>query len=167
MASLSMEKMWIRIICALGKVAVIAVLAISIVFVGAFQSLLRINTDKAYYVASEILHHITDEENYDADCVLMISGKMEEGNYPDLYQELNWAMEGKIASYGLFWGSPSASQSCLNGLFKQYFGIEYTMCSDEEYNEILQTEEFLEMSNFPEENSTRMINGIMVVKLSP
>ena len=165
-ASLSMEKMWSRIIFVLEKIVVIMILAISVVFAGAFQSLLRINADKTYYVASEILHHIT-EEDYDSDRPLMISGQMEKGNFPDLYQKLNWAMDGTIASYGLIWTSPSASQGCWNRVFRQCFGVEYTMCSEEEYNEILETEEFQMMSNFPEENSIKVINGVMVVKLSP
>ena len=117
-------------------------------------------------MASEIAHQMCSMDNYDESRKVMIGGKMESGNYPDLDNQLAWEMEGTVANYGLIWPSPSASQGCWHGVFNQFLGVNYTMCSVEEYNRISQMDEYKEMGNFPEEDSIKVIEGITVVKLS-
>ncbi len=160
------DKIWLKVPLAAGMISMLLLLAVGTVYVGAFQTRLRGNLDRTYFVASEMVHQVSGMEDYDPDRKLMIGGRMEDGNYPDLDEELAWAMEGTVANYGLIWPSPSASQGCWHGVFRQFLGVEYTMCSAEEYERILQTEEYEQMGNFPEPDSVKVIEGITVVKLS-
>lgn len=163
---LAANRIWFKALLIAGALGVLFLLGTSAVYTSAFQTRLKENLNKTYYVASEIVHQMCSMDNYDASRKVMIGGKMESGNYPDLDNQLAWAMEGTVANYGLIWPSPSASQGCWHGVFNQFLGVNYTMCSVEEYNRISQMDEYKEMGNFPEEDSIKVIEGITVVKLS-
>ncbi len=163
---LAANRIWFKAPLIAGALGVLFLLGTSAVYTSAFQTRLKENLNKTYHVASEIVHQMCSMDNYDASRKVMIGGKMESGNYPDLDNQLAWAMEGTVANYGLIWPSPSASQGCWHGVFNQFLGVNYTMCSVEEYNRISQMDEYKEMGNFPEEDSIKVIEGITVVKLS-
>lgn len=163
---LAANRIWFKALLIAGALGVLFLLGTSAVYTSAFQTRLKENLNKTYYVASEIAHQMCSMDNYDESRKVMIGGKMESGNYPDLDNQLAWEMEGTVANYGLIWPSPSASQGCWHGVFNQFLGVNYTMCSVEEYNRISQMDEYKEMGNFPEEDSIKVIEGITVVKLS-
>ena len=163
---LAANRIWFKALLIAGALGVLFLLGTSAVYTSAFQTRLKENLNKTYYVASEIAHQMCSMDNYDESRKVMIGGKMESGNYPVLDNQLAWEMEGTVANYGLIWPSPSASQGCWHGVFNQFLGVNYTMCSVEEYNRISQMDEYKEMGNFPEEDSIKVIEGITVVKLS-
>ena len=44
-------------------------------------------------------------------------------------------------------------------------GINISICSTDEYDQIVNTEEFKEMQSYPNDNSIRIINNCVVVKI--
>ena len=72
---------------------------------------------------------------------------------------------GFLANSCETWESYDGILSNVN-FYKRYFGMELTMCSREEYENIIETEEFKNMPVFPNDNSIKIINNIVVVKLS-
>lgn len=65
-----------------------------------------------------------------------------------------------------FWPDGNGLQFCRYYLLKNYFGIESGLVDDALYNEVVNSEEFLQMGVYPAENSIREINGTIFVKLS-
>lgn len=55
---------------------------------------------------------------------------------------------------------------CYTNIWRYYQGIEYTYPTSDEYIEIISSDEFMSMELFPNEGSLKMIDGIVVVKLS-
>ena len=131
------------------------------------QTYLGYCMDKTAHVAEEMTARIdaVSDKKF-SDNRICIIGKMENGNYPEPFPELKESVHWTTAVYGTIWDDYIAVQSCWSGYIRDDMGAKYVSCSAEEYNDILKTEEYQEMQNFPEQNSVREINGIVVVKLS-
>lgn len=123
--------------------------------------------NKTAHVAEEMTARVdaVSDKKF-SDNRICIIGKMENGNYPELFPELKESVHWTTAVYGTIWDGYSAAQPCWSGYIRDDMGAKYVSCSAEEYSDILKTEEYQEMQNFPEQNSVREINGIVVVKLS-
>ena len=44
--------------------------------------------------------------------------------------------------------------------------MSINLCTSDEYKKIILTQEFKDMKTFPDRNSVKVINGVMVVKFS-
>ena len=49
--------------------------------------------------------------------------------------------------------------------YKNYMGINISMCSQDEKNNILDSNEFKEMQTYPNDNSIKIINNCVVIKI--
>jgi hypothetical protein len=118
--------------------------------------------DKTYAVAQNIIFEINK-----FDCnKLCIIGTMENGNYPEQYPELKESLHWLTASYGTIWTDYNGTQGCWQHFISNYGGADYCVCSIDEYKNIVETQEYKDMTTFPKEGSVGIINDVIVVKLS-
>lgn len=70
------------------------------------------------------------------------------------------------------WGEDRFGDSWQNDnefwfyLFREYCGIQLHFCTNEQYNELCQKEEVVNMPEFPQNGSIMELDGIIVVKIS-
>ena len=62
-------------------------------------------------------------------------------------------------------GIRRSSNTQIMNFYKNYMGINISICSTDEYDQIVNTEEFKEMQSYPNDNSIRIINNCVVVKI--
>ncbi len=131
---------------------------------------LRLDINKASSIANSIDQSIKANENYTRDTKVLIVGNYNKGNYESVYSNIfSETLGGTVSDFGQFWmgeGLGLANMNCWNHLFMQYCGSQYYMCSDEEYNKIVDSEEFANMDIYPQKDSIEMINDVLVIKLS-
>ena len=104
-----------------------------------------------------IEERMEDTEGYREDARVMILGNR--------YQEPEYPENGPVlfsAVTGLFLSGETEYVKALNW----YLATDYTMISAEEKREIVRTEEFSGMEEWPSQNCVRMIGDVMVVYLS-
>ncbi len=100
-------------------------------------------------------------------CQLLLLGILINGNFPRNYPILYNIVDGSIATYGCFWSDfYISSELCWIRLFNQYHGLNYKAVWEESANDIFNNEEYKNMDIFPNNNSVKKINDIIVVKLS-
>lgn len=121
---------------------------------------------KTQYVAYEIAHSIIEYIEPGKEMTVCIAGRMEDGNFPNQYPELKESVQWTTASYGTIWNTVSGSQSCWMNYIKQFLGIQYNGVDSARFDEIITSEEFLGMNDFPEEGSVQKIGDTVTVKLS-
>ena len=63
-------------------------------------------------------------------------------------------------------GINTSSNAQIINFYKTYMGIDISICSEDEYNQIVKTNEFKEMQSYPNDNSIKIINNCVVVKIN-
>lgn len=108
-------------------------------------------------------------EGYTKDMPILIAGRITEDNYPfnnvPKIKELKNAAIGQISEWDYFWPGYAGTKNGWYCLFREHLGQSINLCSDEEYVNIVSTENFDNMGVFPNNNSTKIINGVVVIKL--
>lgn len=93
-------------------------------------------------------------------------GRMENGNFPEKYQDLACSVKWTTASYKMVWNSFNGRQCCWINCIAHYLGKQYYACSQSEFESLIVTEEYQSMQNFLDEGSVQIIGDIIVIKLS-
>lgn len=125
--------------------------------------------NKAYHVAEEIsrqLDEIPDPVYEKGMRKVCIVGNYEDGHYPNQFPRLKTSVQWTSASLGMFWTDYTGQFRGMRTFFADEMGAGYSMASEAEYEAILQTDEFREMTVFPEKESVRKIGDFIVVRLS-
>jgi len=138
----------------------------SIVFTNLCINSMEMNLNKAQTVADLMFHKIVDEYGYEKDSKLLVAGSMEDGNFPPLYGWPTQVIQGTSASYGFMWDTYTGNENCWVGFLKQYLGVSFEVCGQEEYKELLQNDDYREMPIFPADGSVRKFDDMIVVKMS-
>lgn len=131
-----------------------------------FQNCMEMDLHRTYTLAQQIACTVNSVTEYVPGATLVIGGDEEQGNYPRNYAEMYQVVKGTAAEYGLFWNSANGRQYCWNQFFRQYMGVEYSVSTGEQLEQILHGEEYTEMPIFPAEGSVKVIDDCVVVKLS-
>ena len=79
----------------------------------------------------------------------------------DLYPSAN-----RYAQMGCFWLSPECARLSWRGVFEKITPVEITLCEDEDYQKLRQTELVAEMPVYPQEGYIRRVGDIVIVKVS-
>lgn len=98
---------------------------------------------------------------------IYIAGVLSQGNY-NFAQQMK-TLDDHVDGYtrwGDIWGVFDNSLVGWCQVFAQYTGVFLNMCTVQEAAEIVETQEFKEMPNYPEDGSIQVINDIIVVKVS-
>lgn len=94
---------------------------------------------------------------------VIICGTENTDIYPRIYPELYNVVDDSLADAGVMWGGINMCQLGWNNIFKNYCGVEFEMVLD---SDILENEEYKAMEVWPGVNSVKLIDDVMVVKLS-
>ena len=107
-------------------------------------------------IADDLLHE---------DTVIAFVGRPSESHLFRKTDAFNAANE--YAKFGLWWvDAGNNRRSWYYGMIRHYLALDLNWCDDDDYNEILTSGQLEEMPCFPEKESIREINGILVVKVS-
>ena len=103
--------------------------------------------------------------NTDVEQKVLIAGNPLQANYkiqdPTLESKVN-----QYAKWGDLWQVLENSMIGWSEMFKQYTGMTLNQCSLDKATEIVKSEEFKEMTNYPEEGSIKVIDGVLTIKMS-
>lgn len=138
----------------------------SIVFTGLCINTMQLQLNKTQTVADIMIDNIIDEYGYEPGSKLLVAGSMEDGNFPYLYEYPYDLIKGTSASYGFMWDTYTGNENCWVLFLKQYKGLNFEICDQDLYEDIIQMKEYKEMPLFPEKGSIKEIGETIVVKMS-
>jgi hypothetical protein len=144
----------------------IVVIYINMLFTNLCINVLQLELNQTFTVANIMLDRIVDEFGYEKGTKLLVSGRMEAGKFEPIYIGLYDKVKGTSASYGYMWNTYSGNENCWIDFYKQYKGVEFSVCEHSEYQEFLNSDIYDSIPLFPEEGSIIKYNDIIVVKLS-
>ena len=125
-----------------------------------FTYMCRHETYRNYYtVANDIYSKVTELDEYSKDKKWLFSDvirfKARDTNRSN----------GFISNDNETWNNYNGITQNYN-FFDKYWGIKIKMCSTEEYKNLTKTEEFKNMPIYPNNGSIKIINNIIVIKIS-
>lgn len=128
---------------------------------------LKLNYDQAYSIAMRIMDRIEETEGYSPEKTITIAGIIWENDIP-YYKtsNINQYTLGTIFDSPIFHGTYAGMEGTWTRFFGTYLGARIQFCDPYSYSAIIETEEFKNMNIFPREDSVKMINNVMVVKLT-
>ena len=137
----------------------ISVLIITFVFSNNASYMARKEIYNNYYSTSmRILNKIENYEGYKNNTPVLIGGIIKYKPYTALLGN------GFISNDYETWTNYDGVRMINNFYFK-YMGTKIRLCSKVDYTRIVESEEYKNMEKFPYDNSIKMIDGILVVKL--
>lgn len=139
---------------------------ILVLYTQIFQNCMEMDLHRTYSLAERIVERVEALPEYETGITLLIGGRAENGNYPRPYEEMYYVTQGTAAVYGYMWDSLNGQQNCWIAFLGQYLGVQYSVCSNDMALEIMSSQEYKDMPYFPKDNSIKVINGCVVVKLS-
>lgn len=132
----------------------------------ATYSSLETTYNKTYKIASNIVDKIND---IDYNKKIMITGNLDKNKYynntNDL--ELNNIYKlnyGFIANKSLFWDEYTNIKNGWTRFMYEYLGVKIDFIDINNYNKILQSKEYKEMQEYPNKESIKLIDDIIVIK---
>ena len=138
--------------------------------------MLSVNTDGMYMkqlknINQAITNRICTvlEQNFNQELYggqkIFIAGIPTHGNYSLELSNLNQKVNA-YAKWGDLWAVLPNSLEGWKEMFWQYTGTNLNICTAEEAREVIKTQTFEEMPNYPEDGSIQVVNDIIVVKVS-
>lgn len=138
----------------------------SVVFTNLCINSMQLNLNKAEAVADLMLERIVEEIGYEKNTKLLVAGHMEDGNFPVIYGWPEEVIKGTSASYGFMWKTYTGNENCWIEFLKQYKGVTFKVCEQEQYENLLEQREYQGMPIFPQEGSVQKFGDTIVVKMS-
>ncbi len=128
----------------------------------------RITKEKTINNISRIMDLILSNENYSIDMPVMFigNGYSDVGYFKQSTNAVFNYSSGHTAESPLIWGGNV--DNCNTGwqkLINYYLGTRIEVVDYETHMKILNTDEYKEMNVYPKQNSLKIIDGVMVVKL--
>lgn len=127
-------------------------------------SVLNLTYNQSIMTTERIIYRIESLEGYNKDIPVVMAGIIDEENYSRTSNLYNFSL-GFGANNAVFHGSYSGQIWTWKRFLEIFFGISYPIPSDIGYRNVVTSEEFKEMGVFPAEDSVRIIQDIVVVKL--
>ncbi len=114
-------------------------------------------------VATQIAADILTNAGYSASTKVAVIGKSTDGSYgmPGLA-----SLASPYASWSLVWSQYALNGYAWSNIIKSQCGVSFSFVSGDEAKELAATSEFQQMPNYPDSSAIRMINGVLVVKVS-
>ena len=120
-------------------------------------------------VALRVIDRIEKLDGFNEEMPVLIVGNLKDNNY--LSRE-NTGLETKkifnrtwdfISDEPTVWED---NQDSWNKMFYEYVGVNLKLVGKDECKDVLETEEYNSMANFPDEDSIKIIENTVVVKIS-
>lgn len=126
---------------------------------------LKLTYNQAYSTTVRIMDRIENTPGYEKKYPILFGGIVGNNNYPRTSNLYNYTI-GSIVNNVAFHGTYGGQNGTWTNFIKVFYGIDITLCEENVYSTIVNGEEYKEMDIFPAANSVRIMNGIVVVKLS-
>ena len=126
---------------------------------------LKLTYNQAYSTTMRIMDRIENTSEYKKDMLILFGGIVGNNNYPrtsNLYNYTIGSMVNNVAFHGTYGGQVGTWMSFL----KIFYGLDIVLCPENVYYTIVNGEEYKEMEIFPAQDSIKIMDGIVVVKLS-
>lgn len=141
-------------------IVVISVLILTFILQNTFTYMCRQETFNNYIaVSSNIYNRATNLEGYSTKQKWMFSDVIK--FQPKNRERANGFISDDNETWNNYKGTLQNSK-----FFEKYLGIKINICSKSKYDEIVKTKEFEEMPIYPNDGSIKIINNIIVVKVS-
>lgn len=125
--------------------------------------------NQAESTALRIVTQIEQLDEYTPDMPVLIIGGIQSNEY---FNKENTSVETKKL-YSRTWGFISndstiwwGNQDSWEKILYEYIGVNSNLVSESECTDIMQTDEYKNMKNYPEKGSIKVINNTVVVKIS-
>ncbi len=151
------------------KLSIVATAALALSFalyLNTAYTLMQMNYNRMYATAVRIMDRVEQTEGYHPRMKMMIVGTEYDGEYPLIQAGAYQSVQGTNVDLGQIFGSLDGMQWGWRSFFEHYLGITYTEISMKECEAIVATENFKNMAVFPDKNCTKVINDVMIVKLT-
>lgn len=125
----------------------------------------KVTYDQTYSHTTRILERIELQEDYYKGMPICFVGSINVPTTPIL-KTLRVMSTGANSEIPEVDGSYQNGKTTMKVFIDKYCGVEINWCTKQQYNEITNSNEFKEMSVYPKENSIKVINNVMVIKLS-
>ena len=125
--------------------------------------------DQTEATVLRIVTRIEELEGYSKEMPVLITGGLENNDY---FNKTNTSLENKKIfdrSWGFISKEPTIWMGDLDSWEKaiyEYVGVNMNLVSEEESKDIIETEEYKNMKTYPKKDSIKIINNVVVVKLS-
>ena len=147
------------------------VIVLTIIMVTYFLSIVvtyqtaEMTFQQAKTVANRVLDRMEEYPGYRSGMNKLFAGIIDDGNFPKTLDIYNLAVTNSLRSsifHATYWGQEKTWKNFMD----VFCGTHIEFCKDYEYYTIVNSDEFKQMDIFPGENSVKIINDVMVVKLT-
>lgn len=143
-----------------GEIALISLLIFTYILGNTFTYMCRQRTFENYYtISNDIYSRVVQLENYSSEKKWMFSDVIR------YYARDTNRSNGFISADNETWNNYSGTLQ-NSSFYEKYLGIKIKICSKDEYKEIVKTDEFKKMPVYPNKGSIKIINNIIVIKVS-
>ena len=126
---------------------------------------LKLTYNQAYSTTMRIMDRIETTEGYNESYPILFGGIIGNYNYERTSTLYTYTV-GSIVNNPTFHGSYHGSIGTWVKFIKIFYGLDVVPCPDDVYYKIVTGEQYKQMSEFPAKDSVRVIDGIVVVKLT-
>lgn len=131
----------------------------------ASYSALKLTYNQAYSSTMRVFDRIETTPGYEKDMPLLLAGIIGNNNYPRTMNLYGYTI-GELANNTVFHGTYGGQIGTWINYMRVFFGLDIQMCDSDTYYRIVTGEDYKDMEMFPAEDSIRIIDGVVVVKLS-
>ena len=131
----------------------------------ASYSALKLTYNQAYSSTMRVFDRIETTPGYEKDMKLCLAGIIGNNNYPRTINLYGYTI-GELANSTVFHGTYGGQIGTWINYMRVFFGLDIQMCDPDTYYRIVTGEDYKDMEMFPAEDSIRIIDGVVVVKLS-
>ncbi len=125
----------------------------------------KLSHDYVYNQYSQVVYDVQHFEGYRKDKTpVLIAGFFDDSTLRKNIKTYNYAVD--LFEDLVFWNTLGGATYNRHRYVMQYFGLDFIDFSIDEYNKIINSQEFKEMGLWPSENSMRFINEYLVVKIN-
>lgn len=127
---------------------------------------LKLTYNQAYATTIRIMDRIENTPGYNKNMKILFGGIVGNNNFPRTSNLYGFTI-GEIANNVVFHGTYGGQLGTWENYLKVFLGLDVTFCEDNVYRDIVTGSIYKdEMDVFPAQNSIRIMDGIVIVKLS-
>lgn len=125
----------------------------------------KMSHDHVYNQYSQLVYDVQHYDGYiKNETPVLIAGFFDDKTLRNNIKTYRYAVD--LFDDLVFWDTLGGATYNRHRYVLQYFGLDFIDFSIDEYKRIINTDEFKEMSCWPEQNGMRMIDGYLVIKIA-
>lgn len=133
---------------------------------GVFESM-KVRFNQTYSLSTRVVNLIEGFDGYSKDKKLVILGDIMDEQFINNYKVFFDITKTDVSDWGQMWSSSQNQyQYSWYYFLLTYQGFTMNIANEEEVEEVIKSDEFIQMDKFPYSDCIQEINGTIVVKLS-